>query len=988
MLSAVAPNGRRPLLFMDERPTLRRARRVALGLGICVAYVAAARAGSLLGSTAAVFPAGAPAAIALGAILWLGIGAWPGIFLGSWCAAAAASLMAPGPFPAAEALTAATGVACGATLQSLVGAGLIERFVGLGNPLARPRGWLGFLASAILPCGIACTTGVGLAALGRLIPMRAAFPLWFTWWLADATAVLLVAPFYLALRSAAEERRRLERRLEDADARSPEMWAIVEPASGAILRGHPALAAAVGLPNETLRGRPIEELCHPDSIPRIREILAAFAASGEAREGELQLASKDGTAIDVILAIAPAGEPGAGGAARLVFRDITERKRAEGALRASEERSNLAIATAAMGTWDWDFITKKVIWSDHYFELLGYPPAPGGEASMLMWQSRIHPEDLERVTSELESVRRERRLYRSSHRIVRADTGETVWLQASGRFLYDDGGRAVRMIGVAFDDSERKRAEEELRAAKAAADSANRAKGDFLAKVGHEIRTPISGILGMTDLALTERPGSRQRQFLLMARNSAEGLLTVINDLLDISKMETGKLDLREQLFDLRAHLQDTLGPIALRAASKGLEFRHEIDDEVPATIVGDPGRLAQVVANLVDNALKFTERGEIAIHVEVDDRTADDVCLHVSVRDTGIGIPNEKQSTIFEAFVQADGSTSRDYGGVGLGLSIANQIVQLMHGNLWVESEVGAGSTFHFTARFGAPAEEPTNGAEPAAGAEERPRKVGNGRGEKRLRVLLAEDNTINQTLVAHLLEREGHRVTVVGNGREVLDALERDAFDLILMDVQMPELDGFQATAAIRARERGGETHIPIIAMTAFAMRGDRERCLQAGMNGYISKPFQIRELWKALLDVQTRKRAPQPKKSAPPEALDRAELLARVHHNSQLLGIVVEQFRAEWPRMLGAVKDAVADRDAAALTRAAHTLKGALGNLSAPVALEAAARLEQMGRGEELARADRACRDLESEIRRLLPALASMVGNGTPAEEAAEG
>jgi PAS domain S-box-containing protein len=518
------------------------------------------------------------------------------------------------------------------------------------------------------------------------------------------------------------------------------------------------------------------------------------------------------------------------------------------------------------------------------------------------------------------------------------------------------------------------RAKVEAEEARRAAEAANHAKGQFLANMSHEIRTPMNAVIGMTELAMDTELDATQREYLEIVKSSANSLLQVIDDILDFSKVEAGKLAIESTVFSLREVVTSAVGALAARAREKKIALNHSIDGTIAAELLGDPLRLRQILINLLGNAIKFTETGTVELRVALEENGGDGSLLRFAISDTGIGITKDKQSQIFDAFTQADASTTRRYGGTGLGLAICSRLVQLMGGRIWVESEVGRGSTFSFTARFAAYMQSRASDVAPAAPIDAVP-----------LFLLLAEDNAFNQRVAVGLLEKKGHRVEVVGDGRGAVDLSARHSFDAILMDVQMPEMDGLQATRMIRQREaESGSARQPIIGLTAHAMQGDRERCLEAGMDGYVAKPIQPAVLYAALAEstanVASRSSyTPEVAKAAAANSLDLSAALERCDGDEELLIDLIAIFREDWPGYLQRMDADIESAESGALSRSAHAIKSPLASLGLQVALVVAVELEQMGKDGQLDAAGQRLAVLRRELERVDPLLALWRGEG---------
>ncbi len=863
---------------------------------------------------------------------------------------------------------------------------------------------------------------------------------------------------------------------------------IAAEADDRIVLSNPAFREMFGYAEEELTGKSLNDLVLTPAMLESGVSMSKLVRSGRVVHRTVKRKRKGGKEIDVEVFGAPLNLEGRGQGFLAIYVDISKRVEAEKSIRESEELFRLLSSAAPIGIFRADPEGRWVYVNQRWSEMTG---RAAESALGYGWLEAVHPEE-RKQTERLWKTATEMGIELQDETRFLTPEGNTNWVYWGSRALHGPDGSLIGFVGVIEDITKRRSSEQRLLEAKQAAESANEAKSQFLANMSHEIRTPMNGILGMTELTLETPLSGQQREYLEMVRSCAESLLEIIEDVLDFSKIETGKAELESVPFAILDCVENALQPVTVRAQQKGVELGWLVNGELPEMVQGDPTRLRQILINLLGNAVKFTEEGEVSLGVECLNRGEEKVEIRFEVRDTGMGIPAESHSVIFEAFQQSDASVTRQFGGTGLGLSISAKLVRMMGGEIELESTEGKGSRFYFTIKLktvtdgergngeqsklprvkilvveerkedwellvwlmtrwgldvevaggveeardllarqkeknqpyrvvlldenlrGADGYEVARGIRVAAPCEttailmmssaptmlEDPRAVGCGifrqlgkplrrralweslhaalmPGEmetrksteqeiqvagRRCQILLVEDNIVNQKLGVRLLEKMGHQVEVANNGEEACEVLHAARFDLVLMDLQMPVMGGLEATRKIRESEEQSGGHVPILAMTAHAAAQDEKRCLEAGMDGYVTKPIR-REVLRKEIDRVTapcasaEARGGSPGRSACSEKeWNIKELLERLEGDQDFLKELLQIFRDDSKANLLKAREALSRGDLVELSRAGHTLKGMLRNLSmneaagTAGALETAARLGARGQAEE--------------------------------------
>jgi PAS domain S-box-containing protein len=632
--------------------------------------------------------------------------------------------------------------------------------------------------------------------------------------------------------------------------------------------------------------------------------------------------------------------------------DITERKRAEDDLRRSEEKFRQLAENVRETFWMMDTASNELLYVSPAYEQVWGRTCDSLYRNPNSWLEAIHPDDVAQARLLFSADTEEP--VDSEYRIL-TPGGQEKWIRDRAFPIRDQAGKLVRIVGVAEDITERKRYEAELVSARAAAEAANVAKSRFLANMSHEIRTPMNGVIGMLQLLLETSLTAEQREYAGVIEDSGRTLLALIDDILDLSKIEAEKVALEHVDFDLRRTAEDAFRALRSRAAVKGLAFSWRASLETPSLLRGDPYRLRQVLLNLTANAIKFTERGKVEVRMEVKNRSTGQATLLFSITDTGIGIRPDQGAALFSPFVQADASNTRKYGGTGLGLAISKQLVAMMGGKIGFHSEEGQGSTFWFTAVFEVPPAAAMASGPDGTSSQSVPAPGPLGRARWGARILVAEDDRTNQRVLLGQLEKLGYQAWAVSSGGEAVEALRREKYDLVLMDCQMPGMGGLGATRRIRDL---GLPDIPIIAVTADAMVGDRQRCIGGGMNDYLPKPVELRLLaevldkWLPQFAPLTELPTAEPAAPEPARAVfDEAELLQRLAGDRELAGQIVNGFLEDFPSRLNNLRQRLEAADGPGAAMQAHALAGAAAAVSAGGLRALARAMEHAGTGGKL-------------------------------------
>jgi PAS domain S-box-containing protein len=923
------------------------------------------------------------------------------------------------------------------------------------------------------------------------------------------------------------QRKRAEARLRRSESRfsevfnlSPVAITVTRVADGGFLDVNDALLQMLGYQRDEVIGNTSVAVAFWMSPEERAAMVERIQNTGSVRDFPMRGRAKGGIVLDLLITV---NMVELGGEPHLFcfLTNITERKRAEEALRESEEKFRSIVETTKDWIWSIDAQGRVLYANPAVTDILGYQPEELTGTSIVHC---MHPDEQKEIATQLTGLVAGKDAWTNLLLRWRHKDGSDRYTQSSAIPMLSEHGELLGYRGSDHDITLLKRYEQELEDAKHKAEAANQAKSEFLANMSHEIRTPMNGVIGLTSLVLNTQLSVQQREYLGLMKSSADSLLRLLNDILDFSKMEARKLELDLVEFDVREAVGNTLKTFSASASEKGVELAYHVAPDVPHLLVGDPGRLAQIIVNLAGNALKFTKQGEVVVRLAVEPQGKASTLLHISVADSGIGMSADQQARIFAAFAQADSSTTRQYGGTGLGLTIVSQLVGLMDGTIGVESEVGKGTTFHLTVRLGLPEHPPATAIEqhppalkdmPVLVVDDnrssrlilaeillswgmRPVLAADGRqaleemrehaalgtpfplilldagmpqfdgfelakaigaspmldsatimmlsssdpsaemarcnalgvtrfvrkpikqselfdaivtaanvapidrapglddaqpvralAARKLNVLVAEDHPINQVLIAAILGGLGHSFSIAKNGLEVLQLLDHEPpgqpFDVVLMDGQMPEMDGYQATAEIRRRERVSGKHLHIIAVTANAMKDDRETCLAAGMDDYVTKPIDADELIERLeasqLKPAMRELAPPLAQAAPAgraPAFDFDSALKRTRGKLTLLKQLAHLFLEDMPNALADLQLAIDAGDMRAIERLAHRLRGAAFTVSAEPLAEAANQLEQIGKNQELDRVQEAASQLQARAAELVTELIALTEN----------